>query len=204
MASIDFNLPIWEQLYLLPDTELVTIDEKDLILEFVWIQYAVFFRKESINRTLVGSKYNNAIASKKDVENIIKGGKQRGITFEIALNNLKREVNGLQSKQLIKRVDILIEKFNGQEILSNIIMTSTQYKALSEKEKEIATLMAYVESNLMLDLMPVSEAAKILNINDTTIRQACQDGRVIARKFNNGWSVCLAECREYWADKNKD
>lgn len=202
MASIDFNLPIREQLYLLPDTELVTIDEKDLILEFVWIQYAVFFRKESINRTLVGSKYNNAIASKKDVENIIKGGKQRGITFEIALNNLKREVNGLQSKQLIKRVDILIEKFNGQEILSNIIMTSTQYKALSEKEKEIATLMAYVESNLMLDLMPVSEASKILNINDTTVRQACQDGRVIARKFNNGWSVCLSECREYWANKD--
>lgn len=202
MGSIDFNLPIREQLYLLPDTELVTIDEKDLILEFVWIQYAVFFRKESINRTLVGSKYNNAIASKKDVENIIKGGKQRGITFEIALNNLKREVNGLQSKQLIKRVDILIEKFNGQEILSNIIMTSTQYKALSEKEKEIATLMAYVESNLMLDLMPVSEAAKILNINDTTVRQACQDGRVIARKFNNGWSVCLSECREYWTNKD--
>lgn len=204
MGSINFNLPIREQLYLLPDTELVTIDEKDLILEFVWTQYAVFFRKESINRTLVGSKYNNAIASKKDVENIIKGGKQRGVTFEIALNNLKREVNGLQSKQLIKRVDNLMEKFNGQEILSKTIMTSTQYKALSEKEKEIATLMAYVESNLMLDLMPVSEASKILNINDTTVRQACQDGRVIARKFNNGWSVCLSECREYWADKNKD
>ena len=81
-------------------------------------------------------------------------------------------------------------------------MTSTQYKALSEKEKEIATLMAYVESNLMLDLMPVSEASKILNINDTTVRQACQDGRVIARKFNNGWSVCLSECREYWANKD--
>lgn len=202
MGSIDFNLPIREQLYLLLDTELITIDEKDLILEFVWTQYAVFFRKESINRTLVGSKYNNAIASKKDVENIIKGGKQRGVTFEIALNNLKREVNGLQSKQLIKRIDNLIEKFNGQEILSKIIMTSTQYKALSEKEKEIATLMAYVESNLMLDLMPVSEAAKILNINDTTVRQACQDGRVIARKFNNGWSVCLSECREYWANKD--
>lgn len=202
MGSIDFNLPIREQLYLLPDTELITIDEKDLILEFVWTQYAAFFRKESINRTLVGSKYNNAIASKKDVENIIKGGKQRGVTFEIALNNLKREVNGLQSKQLIKRIDNLIEKFNGQEILSKIIMTSTQYKALSEKEKEIATLMAYVESNLMLDLMPVSEASKILNINDTTVRQACQDGRVIARKFNNGWSVCLSECREYWANKD--
>ncbi len=67
MGSIDFSLPIREQLYVLPNIDLITKEEKDVILEFVWVQYATFFRKESVNRTLVGSKYSNRTATKRDV-----------------------------------------------------------------------------------------------------------------------------------------
>lgn len=204
MGSIDFNLPIREQLYVLPNTDLITKEEKDIILEFVWIQYTTFFRKESINRTLVGSKYSNRTATKRDVENIIKGGRKKGVTFQIAIEVLLTETNKLQSKQLIKRVEKLKETLQEQDTLLDCnIMTGTHYTGFSDREKQIATIMAFIESSIMLDMMPVSEAAEIIGVNDVTIRQACQDARVIARKFNNGWSVCLSECKEYWEKKNK-
>lgn len=201
MGSIDFSLPIREQLYVLPNTDLITKEEKDAILEFVWVQYATFFRKESVNRTLVGSKYSNRTVTKRDVENIIKGGKQK-INFQMAIDNLLAEANKLQSKQLIKRIEKLKNTLKNTLFDCNI-MTGTHYIGFSNKEIQVATIMAFIESSIMLDMKPVSEVAEIIEVNDITIRQACQEARVIARKFNNGWSVCLSECKEYWSKKNK-
>lgn len=199
MASIDFNLPIREQLYVLPDTELVTNEEKDFILNFVWIEYAVFFRKESINKTIVGSKLANRVATKRDVENVIKGGKQKNLTFTIALDNLLKESERLDNKHIIKRVEELMSQLKNT-LADCTILTGTHYTGLSEKEMQISTVMAFIESSIMLDLIPVTDVSKKINISDDTIRQACRSGRIMARKFTNTWLVYLEECKEYWKD----
>lgn len=104
MPSINFNLSIKEQLYTLPDTKLVTKEEKDIILEFKWIQYAVFFRKEALKKFIANSRYG---VSHGDIENIIKHNKDKNLTYRIATDNLLKEADRLESKQLLKRIEIL-------------------------------------------------------------------------------------------------
>ncbi len=120
----------------------------------------------------------------------------------MAIDNLLAEANKLQSKQLIKRIEKLKNTLKNTLLDCNI-MTGTHYIEFSNKEIQVATIMAFIESSIMLDMKPVSEVAEIIEVNDITIRQACQEARVIARKFNNGWSVCLSKCKEYWSKKNK-
>lgn len=199
MGSIDFNLPIRKQLYVLPNTKLLTNEEKDIILNFVWIQYTIFFRKESINRSAVSSGFSNKVPTKGDVEDMINSRRQN-LTFEIAIRHLLKEAEKLQNKQLIKRVEELKKQLENTALNSTIIITRTHYTKLDEKEYQIGNIMAFIESSLILDLMPISDVSKRINVSDDTIRQACRAGRIMARKFTNTWFVSLEECKEYWND----
>lgn len=205
MAS-DFNLSLREQLYVLPGTELVAKDEKDILLEFKRIQYSIFFKKESMisnfrkNGTLQPSKNNY-------VDSILKNGKVRNVTFEMAATNLLDQITKLQiknpSKKLEKRTENLKNMIRSSSFSDCTVMTRTDYNGFNEKEKQLNTICVYIDMSLPLDMRPLSEVAEIIDVNADTIRQACQDGRIIARKFKNGWSVSLDECREYW-DKSED
>lgn len=203
MPSVDFNLSLKEQIYALPNTELVTKEEKDIILEFKWVQYAVFFRKESLKKFTPNSRYG---ASHGDIEDIIKHTKLKDLTYQIAVNNLLEEAKDLQSKQLIKRIETLKERIKNKNKLADCkIMTRTDnyLKKFLEYELVVSKVDTYIDTSIPLDMLPVSEVAKKIEINPDTIRQACQDGRIIARKFKSGWSVCVEECKEYWK-KNEE
>lgn len=201
MPSINFNLSIKEQLYTLPDTKLVTKEEKDIILEFKWVQYAVFFRKEALKKFIANSRYG---VSHGDIENIIKHNKDKNLTYRIAIDNLLKEADRLESKQLLKRIEILQEQLDKKLADCRIITRTDNYhKNFSEYESQVSIVDTFLDVSIALDMMPVSEVAKKIEINPDTIRQACQDGRIIARKFHGGWSVCLEECKKYWKINSK-
>lgn len=196
MASIDFDLPLREQIYELPNTILVTKEEKGILYDFVLSQYTVFFRKQGLDTK---GYYK---ATKKDIENII-GGNKRNLTFEIAINKLLNESKRLQSSQLEKRIEKLKERILETQLSNDRIMTSTQYDKLSDKEYQIGIVMTYIESSLTLDIMPVGDVSKKIGISQDTIRQACRSGRILARRTYKTWLVSLSECKEYWKNNEE-
>jgi DNA-directed RNA polymerase specialized sigma24 family protein len=55
--------------------------------------------------------------------------------------------------------------------------------------------------NILNEVLTAAEAAELYKLDTTTIKKACQQGRLICRKAKGTWLVTRKEMEEKYGDK---
>lgn len=122
--------------------------------------------------------------------------KAENCTVGMAVNNLRDKIN-TNSRMEYLRTEI--ENLQ-QEINNSNIKDLRFYNIENPTEQELRLEnLALKQMLYMIDMIPISEAVKIIKQSQTAIKQACQQERLLnIEKRSKTWFVHLDECKEYW------
>lgn len=112
-----------------------------------------------------------------------------------AIKNLKRNIfERTHSAALKERVEKL-EKNSHNDFKIGV----DRKNSFSEEERELNYKMMQFYIELLNGMLTIKDASNILNIPESTIKQACQQERIMnTQKIGKTWVVNIEECKTYW------
>lgn len=120
--------------------------------------------------------------------------------FEMASKNCKNDI-------LLKRIEEIRKNILLSDIADTKMISHWNSKAQNVLESELSKVVTDTMIELNIGMYSLSEASEMTRINADTIKQACQDGRLLnVRKVGRGWQVNLGEVKAYWniTEENRD
>lgn len=141
----------------------------------------------------------------RDIDRIITANKLTctyGVAAENLYTNIKKYCSN--SNYLLEEILKLKDNINNSNIKDLRFGVEPQ-KQFTEEEKELDTEMVKRKLFMLTEMVGIKEAAEILGLTETAIKQACQQERLLnTTKVGKSWLVHIPECRAYWNILDKD
>ncbi|MFT8349242.1 hypothetical protein [Clostridium saccharoperbutylacetonicum] len=141
----------------------------------------------------------------RDIERVITANKLTctyGEAVENLYNNIKKYCNN--SNYLVEEILKLKENMNNSDIKDLRFGVEPQ-KKFSDFEKELDMEMIKRKFFMVTGIVSIKDAAEILGLTETAIKQACQQERLLnTSKIGKSWMVHIPECRSYWNLKDEN
>lgn len=175
------------------------MENKEIVKELVKLQI-LCMRWVERNTTLKCKTH-------RDMEKILTNNKLT-CTYGEAVENLKTNITKLcnNSPYLLEEIIKLENEVNNSDIKSLRFGVEPQ-KKFTEEENELANYKLERTFFMINEMVGIKDAAEILGLTETAIKQACQQERLLnTTKVGKTWLVHLPECRFYWniKDDNED
>ncbi len=125
---------------------------------------------------------------------------KKNTTYKDAANNiLEVATKHCKNDLLLNRITEMRKNILLSDISDIRLISHWNTRAQSELESDLSKVMTDTVIELNVGMYSLVEASEIVGINNETIKQACQDGRLFnVRKVGRGWQVNLNEIKEYW------
>lgn len=139
----------------------------------------------------------------RDVDRILTGSKFT-VTYAEGVKNLKGTIlKHCDNTFFTEKVAELEEVISNSNIADMRFGLMENSKIYSDEEKDLAMEMMKRELFMQNSMVSIKVAAEELGVPETTIKQACQQERLLnTRKVGKTWEVHLPECRAYWGIKD--
>lgn len=143
-------------------------------------------------------------STQRDMDRIIMNGKLT-CTYGEALENIKDNIKKYcKNDYLVESVLKLDDALKESDIV-NLRFGVEPQKKFSDLEKELDTEVLKRKFFMINEMVGIKEAAEILGLTETAIKQACQQERLLnTKKIGKSWMVHIPECRAYWNLKDED
>lgn len=141
----------------------------------------------------------------RDMDRIIMGNKLT-CTYSTAVDNLYDNIKKyyIISEYILEEISKLKENIANSNI-KDLRFGLEPQKMFSDLEKELYTEMIKRKLFMLTDMVVIKEAAEILGLTETAIKQACQNERLLnTTKIGKSWLVHIPECRAYWNIKDEE
>lgn len=161
---------------------------EDLIIEFANLHIA-FLRS-----------LNNSGVTYEEYEKLMNKINQTNgtLTYGEILDKYRHKTKDANVMKMIVDLD------NKIDVIRDLRMGGIHVSGLTSIEYMLQSIFyRYLYYNL-ISLRPLKIASDLTGIPVTSIKQACQQGRLKkALKANGSWKVDVSEVKEYWSDKIK-
>lgn len=140
----------------------------------------------------------------RDMDRIIMNEKLT-CTYEEALENLKNNIKKYCKNDYLMESVLKLEDALKESDIVNLRFGLEPQKKFSDLEKELDTELLKRKFFMINEMVGIKEAAEILGLTETAIKQACQQERLLnTKKIGKSWMVHIPECRAYWNIKDED
>lgn len=136
----------------------------------------------------------------RDVDNVITNGRPT-ITYSRAIENLYKhaKIRIRNCKIILDRIVELKSKIDNSELGKFKFGINTPTKIEHELDQYLLRRTFFMSTGMV----GIKDAAKILNITESAIKQACQQERLLnTKKIGRNWVVHIPECKVYWDIKD--
>jgi len=138
--------------------------------------------------------------------NVLIQGKHLTATYKEGVENLKFYMKNANPRpqQLIDSLIELETKIN-QSKLKDLRFGENPQRRFTEEEHEFQRILTLRQLYMLNSMVTIKVASERLGISESTIKQACQQERLLnTKKIGTTWEVHMHECRAYWNIKDID
>jgi hypothetical protein len=126
-------------------------------------------------------------------------------TYHQAVENLKSNIKMYCKSDYLLESVLKLEAEIEDSNISNLRFGLEPQKKFSDLEKELDTEMLKRKLFMITEMVGIKDAAEMLGLTETAIKQACQQERLLnTKKISKLWLVHIPECKEYWNIKDED
>lgn len=148
---------------------------------------------------------NLRLYTHRDMDRILMNGKMT-CTYGDAVINLESNIFKYckTSSYLMDEISKLKTIIEESDIKNLRFGLEPQLK-FSKEESILDTAVLKYRFYMINEMVGIKDASAILGIRDTTIKQACQQERLLnTKKIGKNWMVHLPECMSYWNIEDND
>jgi predicted site-specific integrase-resolvase len=131
---------------------------------------------------------------------------KKNTTYKDAANNiLEMATKHCKNDILLNRIEEMRKNILLNDLSDIKMLSHWNTRPQNELESELSSVITNTVIELNIGMYSLSEASETTGINNETIKQACQDGRLLnIRKVGRGWQVNLNEVKKYWNISEKE
>ena len=167
------------------------MENKEIVKELVKLQI-LCMRWVERNTTLKCKTH-------RDMERILTNNKLT-CTYGEAVENLKTNITKLCNNSAFLLEGILnLEKEVENSPIKSLRFGVEPQKKFNKEENELANYKLERTFFMINEMVGIKDAAEMLGLTETAIKQACQQERLLnTKKIGRTWLVHIPECRLYW------